>query len=85
MNENIIDLSNILKISNTDVMRVFNYCKNLVKMLDKEIDDLTFENTKEFMENIENKREYILSNYDKNYSYVDYSIDTLESNIRFII
>lgn len=84
MNENIIDLSNILKISNTDVMRVFNYCKNLVKMLDKEIDDLTFENTKEFMENIENKREYILSNYDKNYSYVDYSIDTLESNIRFI-
>ncbi|WP_317312396.1 hypothetical protein [Clostridium thermobutyricum] len=84
MNENIIDLSNILKISNTDVMRVFNYCKNLVKMLDKEIEDLTFENTKEFMENIENKREYVSSNYDKNYSYVDYSIDTLESNIRFI-
>lgn len=38
---------------------------------------------KRFLEDTGNKREYLLSKYEEPYTYVDFAIDTLGSNIRF--
>ena len=71
-------------ITNDDILEVYNYCINLIDELKKDIDKPSIEDIKEFMTNESNKEEYILSEYESNYTYVDFIIDTLDSNIRFL-
>lgn len=71
-------------ITNDDILKVYNYCINLIDELKKDIDKPTIEDIKNFMNNKSNKEEYILSEYESNYTYIDFIIDTLDSNIRFL-
>lgn len=81
---NIIDLENVINVSDDDITKVFITCRAIAKDLNKEIEELTFENVKRFLEDTGNKREYLLSKYEESYTYVDFAIDTLGSNIRFL-
>ncbi len=71
-------------IRNKDIKKVFVYCIDLIDQLQKDIEKPRFRDIRDFMLNEDNQEEYILSEYEKSYTYTDFIIDTLDSNIRFL-
>ena len=81
---NIINLNPALSISTSDINDLVIKLKSYAKSLDKDTDEITYENIKHFINDIGNRNEYLLSKYPSDYSYRDFVIDTLESNIKYL-